>query len=242
MITYKEYISEGITFDGEDLRFLYNDNSKDLVSTKFGKSKKFTPFVTTIEKELKAYSLYNSRDATATLKAIKAADFSNPEVHHFIERSAIYGAKILRENPVDVIITPRSSSELTHTFTQALQRRTHHDYFFNQFTKNPDISEVGIDVDHPSITPTIIDSMTNIIAKANEREFISMRNFHPSHRKFITNLFTVVDDRLESKVSGKRVAIIDDVVTSGTTAYQIYKILMNNGADSVYALTLFKPS
>ena len=75
MITYKEYISEGITFDGEDLRFLYNDNSKDLVSTKFGKSKKFTPFVTTIEKELKAYSLYNSRDATATLKAIKAADF-----------------------------------------------------------------------------------------------------------------------------------------------------------------------
>jgi len=45
-----------------------------------------------------------------------------------------------------------------------------------------------------------------------------------------------------SKFENKNIVIIDDIMTSGTTAESIYKLLISHGANSVSVLTLFKSS
>lgn len=84
--------------------------------------------------------------------------------------------------------------------------------------------------------------MEKTIERATRRGNLSVKMFAPHHRKFITNLFEVVDKKLFDKIVDKHVVIIDDIMTSGTTAKNIYDILHANGAEKVSALTIFKSS
>lgn len=60
------------------------------------------------------------------------------------------------------------------------------------------------------------------------------------HRKFVKNMFMITDEKLLSKFEDKHVIIIDDIMTSGTSAKNIADVLLTNDAASVSVLTIFK--
>mgnify|MGYP000001366018 CR=1 FL=1 len=242
MITFLDYINEEITLSGSDLSFLYSNNKDAKVSTSFGKDKKLSPFKKKINDDLFSYSLYISKDATEVLNAVKKTNLGSDSVKSFLNRSAIYGARVLRKHSPDIIVTPKSSSDLAKEFAKSIGKRTNYDLFVDSFEKNSDIGKIGIDEKNPKISDEIIKRMRTALRTAKKKGFLSIKAFLPHHRKFLTNLFELVDPKISSKVEGKTVVIVDDIMTSGTTANQISNILKNNGAEKVIVLTLFKAS
>ena len=234
MKSYTEFITEA--FNIVDGKFVFNVD--DGISSSFGKSDKLKPFKK-ISSDLISYSLYNAKSRSDVTKAIKTATFDEP-MNKFITRSSIYAARVLRDLNVDIIVTPKSSSPLANTFAKEVQKRTNYDFFIDSFKKTVDMSKVTIDRNSPKITPEITLSMEKALVRAKKKGFLSVKAFLPQHRKFIQNLFELVDDKLVTKVSGKHVVIIDDVMTSGTTAQNMYDILMTHGAEKVTVLTIFK--
>lgn len=221
-----------------------NFKSDTGIKSSFGKGKALTPYTKKIlGDDLISYSLYNANtdNSTDIMKAIKSADMTNDDVKEFLNRTAIYAARVLRGLKVDVIVTPVSSSPLTKEFVKEISRRTNYDVYTDSFRKVPDFSKIRIDTSHPGLTDKIKDSMEKIIDRATRRGNLSVKMFAPQHRKFITNLFeVVVDKKLFDKIVDKHVVIIDDIMTSGTTAKNIYDVLRANGAEKVSALTIFK--
>lgn len=222
--------------------FLNDGSTESEFLTKFGKGKNLKPFKKEIETGLISYSLYNAstKEAKQVMGDVKAADFKSGEIDEFLTRSAIYAVRILRRLNVDIIVTPVSSSDLTKEFVKRIAKRTHYDVYIDSFKKQPDISKIEIDREHPKITNAIIKSMESIIKNAIKKGNLSVRMFSPMHRKFIKNMFDITDPKLLSKFDGKNVVIIDDIMTSGTSAKNIYNVLVTNGATSVDALTIFK--
>jgi predicted amidophosphoribosyltransferase len=47
-----------------------------------------------------------------------------------------------------------------------------------------------------------------------------------------------VHEKVAEKFSGKRLLLVDDVYTTGTTASQCTLVLMEQGAEAVYVITL----
>lgn len=236
-------ITESIDIVNGSLVFDYNSSSSG-ISSSFGKGKSIKPFVKTVDGLFKSYSLYQAKSDSSTqiMKALKSADFSDSNIQAFLNRSAIYATRVMKSQNIDIIVTPHSSSDLTKEFVKQIQRRTNYDIYYDSFQKQPNLENVSVDYDHPKMTDAIARSMEKIISRGVKSGFLSVKMFSPQHRKFVKNLFTIVDENLTKKIDGKHVMIIDDVMTSGTTAKSIYNILISGGAESVSALTIFKSS
>lgn len=243
---YSDYLKEDIDIVNGKLEVNTAMGDDSGISSSFGKSKKLSPYRKKISgvDDLVSYSLYQAKtdNSTDVLKALKKADFRDEDVAQFINRSAVYAYRLLRKQKVDVIVSPKSSSDLTKEFVNQIKRRGNYDVIVDAFTKKKDISKVEIDRDHPKITDKIIKSMERILKRAEEQGHLSVKMFSVQHRKFIKNLFDVADKRIYNKVAGKNVVVIDDVMTSGTTTKNIYDILRNNQAEEIVALTMFKAS
>ena len=244
-MNFRDYIelNETMIVKDDKVYFDSKDNSEG-IPTKFGKGVNFKPYKKEIVPGLKSYSLYNAKGKAANdvMVALKKADFKDEKIDAWLERSAVYAARILKDLNINIIVSPISSSDLTKEFTKKVQKRVHYDVYVDAFKKQKDISKVDIDRDHPNITDKIISSMESIIQRGIKRNHLSVKMFAPHHRKFVKNLFEITDPKLLSKFSGKNVVIIDDIMTSGTSAKNIYDVLITNDAEEVSVLTLFKSS
>jgi pyrimidine operon attenuation protein/uracil phosphoribosyltransferase len=222
--------------------FIHDQNIASDFLTTFGKGKNLKPFKKEIEEDLISYSLYSAKgnEANQVMVALKTANFKTGEGDAFLTRSAIYAARILRDLSVDIIVSPMSSSDLTKEFVKRIKDRTHLDVYVDSFKKQPDISKVEIDRNHPKITDAIIKSMETTIERAIRRNHLSVKMFSPMHRKFIKNMFEITDAALLAKFEDKKVVVIDDIMTTGTSAKNIADVLLTNGAAEVSVLTIFK--
>lgn len=213
-------------------------NADDGISSAFGQGK-YKPYRKKIEADFYSYSLYSANHKSDISKAIKTAKIDD-EMDKFLTRSAIYAVKLLRDIKADVIVSPQSSSPLARLFTKKIKERTNHEFFIDSFSKTVDLNKVTIDHNHPLITDGLIKSLEKTLARGRKKGFIKIKDFQVRDRKFIRNLFEIVDSKIETKVQGKNVVIIDDVTTSGSTGQQIYNILKTHGAENITVLTLFK--
>jgi len=241
MLSFINFITEDFDIiDGE-----LNLSANSGIKSKFGKDAAFNPYKKKIENtDILVYSIYQAKTTNSTdiMRAIKGANMSDPEMVSFLKRSAVYATRTIRSLGVDIIVTPKSSSPLTRSFVKEIQSRTNLDIFVDSFVKNPDISKIEVDADNPKMTPAIQKSMQRIIDKAKTVGTLSLTKFSPMHRKFVKNLFAVTDSKILSKVDGKSVLIVDDILTSGSTTKSISDILLANGAATITGLTLFKSS
>lgn len=221
------------------------DNIEDEtgISFNFGKTKKFKPFEKKLLPELKSYSLYlaKQKDATKTLNAIKKSDFNNPEIQEFLKKSSIFSLKIINNINInfDIVVTPFSSSDLVKEWANELVKRTHYDYFIDAFVKN-NIDEITLDYDNPKMSDNIKKDLERILKKSKIKGYFSIHDVYPMFRKFVLNVYRASSKKIINKVKDKNVIILDDIVTSGTTAMDIFKTLKTAGAKEVIVLTLFK--
>jgi phosphoribosylpyrophosphate synthetase len=214
-------------------------DSESGISSNFGSNKKLKPYQKKIRDDLMAYSLYSANSRSDISKALKQAKIDE-NMQQFLTRSAIYAARVLRSFNIDIIVSPKSSSPITKLFAQELQKRTNYDFYIDSFTKAIDMNQITVDKDHPAITEKLIKSLETTLERNRKKGFISVKNFQVKDRKFIKNIFDLVDPRLEKKVGEKNVLILDDIVSSGSTSEDIYRILKTHGANETTVLTLFK--
>ncbi len=241
---------EGITIDPttNTLSFNYSDNNG--TSTKLGKGKKFP--VPYIKKDAlldgyAVYSVYAASDAITTdvlmaLKRKSNISINPADYKHFIKRTAIFiSAKILAQNKIDVIITPKASTDILNDLLHELKERNSHIIFNPEsIIKMVDFSKIIIDRTDPRITPAIIVRLELIIKNAMKTGVFEVKKALPVYRKFFKNYFDVVDANLFSKLEGKNVCVIDDIMSIGTTQLQLMRIIADYAPEMVIGANMFK--
>lgn len=245
-------LCEGITIDAPQQRLNFNYNDPRGTSTTMGKgtaASKFTPFLTK-SKALDGYSVYSvytSKDPSTTdvLKAIKrksGIQMNEADYQHFITRTAIFiTSKILAPMAVDCIITPKSSSNVLNDLIVQLQSRNPHITFLPEsFVKTVDLSKIEVDTTQPGITPAIAKTLSGILKAAIKTDKFEIKKALPQYRKYFRNFFEVVDPAILEKFQGKRICVLDDVLSSGSTLLAIMRSVSDYNPTSVIGTAIFK--
>jgi len=215
------------------------------IKTNFGKGKLFSPYVKKIiagyGDVINSYSMYlaSSDNSTEVLKKIKTADFNDATFKNFMSRSGIFGAKIFKEIGGDILVTPKSSSLLNIELAKQISAKTKAPVMESAFIKNSNVFNIGINYDDPRLSEKVAKGLESILKRAQREGYLKMVQVLPQNRKFLTNVFQLVDDNTLDKFYGKHVVIVDDVMTSGATIQSIYS-LISSGAKQVSVITMFK--
>lgn len=241
-----QHLFDDISIAGDRLQFDYGD--KTGVSTRMGK-KSFQPYLRK-DKTLDGYSVYsvysssdeNLTDVLLALKKKSYVKMDPADYQHFLRRTAIYiTAKILRPLKIDVVVTPRSSTNILNDLLAELQARNPHIEFLPEsYVKTADISKIQVDRSHPAITDAIAKSLEAIIRAAQKSGKFEIKKALPQNRKFFKNFFEVVDPALTRKFINRNVCVFDDVLSSGTTVVQIMKDIAVYGPATVAGCVIFK--
>lgn len=242
MKSFITFVDESMELDSNnDVIIDYESKPGDNINLRFGKSS-FKPYVKRVTGvELDALSLYTSKgpDATVILKQLKAMKIDKAVYSQFLNRSAVYASKLIRDLKIDIIVTPKSSSSLTHDFASKLEQRNPGiEFLLDSFAKSDDPSKITIDVDNDKLSDKVKDTLESSIRRGVKLGYFQMKWILPQNRKFLKNLFSYAGNA--KKFEGKNVLIIDDVVSSGSSLAAIFQTLQEAGASSVICLTLFK--
>ena len=243
-----ELIKEGFIVKNDIVYF--DAKSDDVVKTSFGKSKKMDPYQMKLPFGI-MYSIYtsskNKEDYTQILKAIKGQsskyNMDQESYNKFLMRSALYMSKIITTEEIDTIILMESSSRILMDLSNKLHKYLPKYYDFFTYDKgifkNPDLSQILIDVGNIKFDEKTIRSIQQTIDRQSKEQYFSIKKFKPDHRKLIKN-WLKIEDKILSKVVDKNVAVIDDIVTTGATIKEASILLENTGAAKVVGLSLIK--
>lgn len=243
-------ILEGFTVKGNVVHF--DPRSSEYVDTSFGKDKKFTAYSMKLPFGV-IYSIYKKNaesdhdEYVKILQAIKgkgALKFDKESYRLFLKRSAIYLAKIIIAKKADTVMAMDTSSNLLNDLMAELKRILPSSYGFSTFDagiiKNPDLSQLDIDIDTYRLSDKTVQGLRRMIASAQKSGQFAIKKFDPKLRKTIMNWLKIRPEIPLSKIVGKRVVLIDDYLTSGSTFQQASAILENAGALDLIAMTLLK--
>lgn len=244
----QESIDEDLYVDGNKLVFGPADDTVDAVTkTKFGKNRSLEPYVMSGAK-VAGVSVYSVHKANSTeiLKALKNKNevIVDPKDYEiFVDRTATYLARVLRQKGADVIITPTSSAPLLSDLTDAINKRVPHITFLkDSFQKiSPDkIDNIKIRYDLPGMTPKIERGLKGVLSKARKDGYFEIKKVDKRFAKYLTGYFELTDTKLINKLQNKRVVILDDVISSGATFSEIINTVQSAGPETLFGLTIFK--
>jgi len=215
------------------------------ISSNFGKSKKMQAYETgarptTEYKPLSILSVYKSKrsdDTTAALKRLKAMSVTKPESYlKFIKRSAIYIANKLLKG-TDYVITPKSSHQvLSDLKTEISKIKPHLKWLDEGFLKN-DVSKIKLRTDLKLSDKTVKTLRKNI---DNQGGDFQMKNTPKKFAKAYYDIFDFSDTVVLDKLKDSKITILDDVLSTGASAYDMYYQFEKFGIDNVNMVTLFK--
>lgn len=242
MLSFRSYIAESFSIDGDELVIDYSKKS-DTNKLTFGKGK-LKPYVKKLEGiDVQVISLYtfNDQSGTVIMKKLKANDISNDTYYQFINRSAVYASRLIRDLKIDLLVLPESSSPLAANFARAIVAANPGIRMApKNFIKARDVEQIKIDYENPKLTPAITKTLESSLRRAKREGVLKMKWILPVNRKFLTNVFSY--DGNSYIFSDKNVLIVDDIVTSGSSILPLYKAVEEAGANSTTCLTLFKSS
>jgi phosphoribosylpyrophosphate synthetase len=241
---------EKIKVDNGSLVFDYKDKgkgvSKTSIGTSFGKSK-LKPYAKSdsILNGKTVFSVYQSSGATEIMAALKGKNDINVDSEdyvHFINRTAIYLYKVLQDKKIDIIMSPKSSSPLVDDLLDAVKERLPHIITYKAvFEKIPKeaIKDVYME-DDPRVTDKIRKSFEAIKKAAIKKGYFAMVKIDPPFRRFVRGFFQEIDPKIVAKCEDKNVALLDDVIASGTTISEMMRMIGAAGAKDVMGITIFK--
>lgn len=241
---------EKISVDNNKLVFNYKDTSKgdnkESIGTSFGKGK-LIPFMKSdsILDKKKVYSVYKSSGATDILKAIKSKndiDMDSDDYKKFINRTAIYLSKVIQDEKVEVILSPKSSAKMVDDVLDAIKLRLPYIVDFKAVFEKisvDDIKNVSM-IDDPRVTDKIRLSFETIKKKAIKDGYFAMVKVDPKFRHFVRGFFQDIDEKVVKTCENKKVALLDDIISSGTTIAEMMRMIGAAGASDVIGITVFK--
>jgi len=241
-------ISEGISKDGEIYHFDYTkDLHDDIMNLKFHNVNNKKLYLDDMSYSYYyAYQINKSKESTNLLKSIKQLEnIDSNDIDKLINKAVIGFDDKLKANSFDTIVYPESSSSILQKLVAKLNSKSGAaDMFSNAFVKaiSTDIKLDNEKVDKlPERTKKeILRAFSKI---QNPDKPFKIKEIYAPHRKFFKDfiIFNKSDDRkLYNAIEGKKIILVDDYKTSGTTIKEMLRKLSEAGAKEVIVFVLIK--
>lgn len=203
------------------------------------------------------YSILNyvhSEETTKILNSLKGNGpytYDDRQIKYLLE--GVVGAckKLMSDLNPDVILYPKSSSPLLKRFVDLLHK-THpkvkfaDEAFIKKILKAED-EEGLLNTDHPDWKkfaekyPDTVIELKKSIKRLIKGGTLELKNFYKQHAKFLKNFIEMKDaSNTLDQVIGKRVLVVDDVLSSGSTMLEMFRQLREFEPESISGLTIFK--
>lgn len=246
---FDKALNEGFVIQNDIVYF--DAQNSDFINTKFGKGKSRKPYVMKLPFG-KLYSVYQSSKETGEnyseiLKAIKGQQsiykIDRRSYNIFIERTALFMASLIRKEEIDTILIMDSSSHILFDLADEINRRLPGYFKAHTFAKtifkNPDIDSLQIS-DEFEINDKSRENIEYQLRKAKEHKYFSIRKINPPYfRKMIIN-WLKLNDHMLTNIVDKNIAILDDIVTTGTTIKEAARLIEDAGAKKLIGITIVK--
>lgn len=223
-------------------------------------------FLTKANKDLKGetvYSLYNyksdteSKEIIAALKGLNdSIEIDDRDYKRFIKDSVEYALTIIKHLNVNYIVYPTSSSPFLGDFIEALSAKLNNiivikDAIVKKQLKNIEqIAEQLIDPDYYGIEKLTPEKRMSLIkqiirnVKQNEANgkgsIITLKNFGLKRDNHYLHKFMEAVNESILEIENQHVLVIDDLIGSGTSFAELFRVVKEFTPSSVVGLTIFK--
>jgi len=239
-----EELHEGFEFI-DDKTVKFNPATNKYVNTSLGKAN-FRPRKTKLKNsEVIVYSAYSKdsgKEVVSILNAMKGnsdVQISKEDVDKFINRTAIFFTKVLKDRPIDVILKMPSSSPLASNFCDKIIEKLPHSNILtydNVITK--DLTNIAVS-DESKFSEKTLQLVYKFVDKVKTTGNFEIKKVHPKFRRFIIN-WIKIDDSIKNKLVGANVLVVDDYLTTGTTLDETCRTLKLFSPTSIHGITLIK--
>jgi phosphoribosylpyrophosphate synthetase len=240
-------------------------SSKGLIST-FHKAK--DSFLTKANKDLKGetvYSLYNyksdeeSKEIISAIKGLSQTHhMEDKQYNWFIEDSVEYALTIIKHLNINYIVYPTSSSPFLGDFIEALSAKLNNitvikDAIVKKQLENIeqtaqqliDPNYYGIEKLTPEKRMSIIKQIIRNV-KQNEADgkgsIITLKNIGFKRDNHYLHKFMEAVNESILEIENQHVLVIDDLIGSGTSFAELFRVVKEFTPSSVVGLTIFKGS
>lgn len=199
----------------------------------FGKNSSLSPF-TSVKDGMNIFTCYKT--STSFFEFVKKSDSTTEDRQEFIKRTAIYLAKLLRDNKIYSVVKVKGSSPLVDDIIKELKLRSY-------------ISESGMiekgELTNIKFVPTIqlddetIKKQNREIEKAIAAGKFNMKKISPKFRPFFRGFLKLTNIK-EKDIINRNVCIIDDRLTSGSTFVEAKNLLTALNPSNIIGISIFK--
>lgn len=247
MKTFKEFMTESIKIDKDTLSIDYKTNDKESQTTKMGKGS-FVPYVKKSKflHDIPIYSVYpfTGDDYNDIYKAIKRKNrisIDDKDYKSFLNRTAEFiSYKILDKNMVDIILTPQSSSFFVDDLLSYISKKKPTIKYVSTAFKKNKITDVKLDFKDVEVKDETRSSLEKFFNKMKgSSEYLEAKKVPKQFLQFFTNLYSI-EPTIAEKIKDKRIAIMDDSITSGVTMKSFIESVQLYSPKSVIGITVFK--
>ena len=250
LLNFDQYLKEGVRQEGDQLIFDFTgDKEGDLMSLSFSSGRSRIQKKGNTEYEYYyAYELpYKQQGARDLVYKLKSMDdtLSKDSIQLLVNKAVIGVDSVHNLSSFDTIIYPKSSSKILTAFAEQLQRKSGvaklvPDSFVKASREQIKFDWNKIENLDPK-TKSAVTKITDTIRGA-EGEF-KMKEIFAPYRKFISDF--LVFNSEESKevfnsIAGKKIILVDDYRTSGTSLKQMIDILVRYEPEYILAVILVK--
>lgn len=248
---FEDWIKEGVVKSDTGFKFNWSeDMPDDIMPLKFKKYRGKTMKFGTSETKYTfyhAYEMQKSDYSTSFMKSLKLLDeyIDRRDAELLVNKAVVGFDSIFGANNYDTIVSPVSSSIILTELVEKLRDKSGvANLFSDAFVKSAS-TDIKLDMDK-------VDKLPEKTKKQVLREFskvidpnkpFKIKEIFSAYRKFYQNfiLFNSKEDRsLFNGVAGKKVILVDDYKTSGTTVKEMLRQLSDAGASEVVIVILIK--
>lgn len=251
MKTFLSFLKEGFIFKDNELRYDAKSPDSVIISDKLKKQRTLFKFrETTFKDSIKVFSVYselkneletiNRGDILNALKGKSRFILSNEEILSFIKRAVILSAYNLQDMNIDVLISMHSSSDFIDIFMKEISDRMLGVTSYPRgLFKDNDLDKIYVDSQN-YLSDEAHEELVKKVEKIKSSGTFSISKIMPvQYRKFIHG-FIDIDSKIKSKLQGKKVCIVDDFLTSGTTMNEAAYLIKQYGPKEIIGLTVIK--
>jgi hypothetical protein len=249
--TFESYVKEGVKKVGDTFEFDWlADMPDDVMPLRFkkyrGKTLKFGDSETTYTYYY-AYEMVKSDFSTDFMKSLKTLDdnIKPRDVSQLVNKAVIGFDNVFGTNKFDTIVSPVSSSLILTEIVNQLQKKSGVTNLFSEaFVKNTS-TDITLDMDKVNNLPekTYKSVMKSFEKATAPGKPFKIKEIFSAYRKFFHDFIKFnksEDKKLFNAVEGKRIILVDDYKTSGTTIKEMMKQLSDCGATEVVIFVLIK--
>lgn len=224
-----------------------NDSSDDIMPLKFKPYRgRLLNDGETIYRYYYGYFLEKSENSTDLMLAIKnfEATVTEEDINSLIKKAVLGFDKQFKTNTFDTIVSPKSSSQLLTKLTDFLHNKSGAELFSDAFVKAAS-TDIKLDVEKFNKLPERTQKeVMRVFTKAQNPDVeFKIKSVWARNRKFFKDfiVFNQENDRkLFNAIEGKKIILVDDYRTSGTTSKEMLTQLIDSGAKEVVIFNLIK--